>query len=110
MPDGTMQTFEWKAGDVNHKARGVYHRISAVDPKGVLTLVIMGRRHKHGWGFKVGDEHLDHREYLDIKPTPPGPRPTEPTTTLLILTGAMWIGLSALMVLATLLLITGPSL
>jgi hypothetical protein len=64
--NGVKQVQRFWAGDINSKNPGQYHRIASTSERAVLTLVIHGHRRKDSWGFKVNNQHIPWREYLNI--------------------------------------------
>jgi hypothetical protein len=62
-----MGDIEVNAGDTYVMRKGLYHRIFAVPPQGVWTLVIFGKRDTT-WGFLVNGRKVPYTEYLATKP------------------------------------------
>lgn len=61
---GHLSHRSYGPGDVNVLQSDLYHRIASVKPN-TWTLVFAGKRSR-SWGFLVGDEHIDWKEYLDV--------------------------------------------
>lgn len=56
-----------KEGQINQKLLGDFHKISNIYEKGVLTLVIHGRKTGKSWGFLVNNERIHHNQYFGNK-------------------------------------------